>query len=351
MAVIPLSRRSTESTPPGKMVGWVWDGSGRGTISLITSCLGTVFLCTWIVIHPRVYKRESRATLHKVALFFKTILAPEFIAVEGLQEWAQCQRMTQECADFTGGEFKLIHAFYISMLALRYRTPKGDRVIWPNQYTWLLEQRLISWEDHANWGFRSMISVIRASFLVFYAVHDAGCIPSASLGTVLIAPFVDVATLVSTYRIAGTIPILSPIAPFSILFKTLRRFIRNKWLSRDSIAQYVRANEHNGEKYRIAIIHAEDDYDIPWHHSQLVFWHAVNASIPAGISYEELEDKKIDAKADLGAAGSMMQWKTDYGVIREEILKTGLHDVVMGYPVVTMAVMRFFEAADPSFTQ
>lgn len=152
MAVIPLSRRSTNSTSPEKMVGWVWDSSGRGTISLITSCLGTVFLCTWIVIHPRVYKREYQATLHKVALFFKTILAPEFIAVEGLQEWAQCQRMTRECADFTGGEFKLIHAFYISMLALRYRTPKGDRVIWPNQYTWLLEQRLISWEDHANWG-------------------------------------------------------------------------------------------------------------------------------------------------------------------------------------------------------
>lgn len=45
-----------------------------------------------------------------------------------------------------------------------------------------------------------------------------------------------------------------------------------------------------------------------------------------------------------------MEWRTDNGVIREEILKTGLHDVVMGYPVVTMAVMRSFEAVDPSFT-
>jgi abhydrolase domain-containing protein 12 len=45
-----------------------------------------------------------------------------------------------------------------------------------------------------------------------------------------------------------------------------------------------------------------------------------------------------------------MEWKTDNGVIREEILKTGLHDVIMGYPVVTRAVMRMFEAVDPSFT-
>lgn len=195
---------------------------------------------------------------------------------------------------------------------------------------------------------QSMGTAVAIAVSKHLALQDT---PIVFAGTVLVAPFVDVATLVSTYRIAGTIPILSPIARFPILFKTLQRFIRDKWLSRDSIAQYVRANEHNGEKYRIAIVHAEDDYDIPWHHSQLVFWHAVNASIPAGISYEELEDKKTDAKADLGAAGSMMQWKTDCGVIREEILKTGLHDVVMGYPIVTMADMRFFEAADPSFTQ
>ncbi|KAJ5097267.1 hypothetical protein N7456_007988 [Penicillium angulare] len=174
--------------------------------------------------------------------------------------------------------------------------------------------------------------------------------PVIFAGTVLVAPFVDVATLVSTYRIAGTIPIMGPIATIPFLFKYLQRFIRDKWLSKDSIAQYIRANEFNEKKYRLAIIHAEDDYDIPWHHSQLLFWHAVNASIPTGITYEELEEKRVDTMADLGAAGSVMEWKTNHGVIREEILKTGLHDVIMGYPVVSMAVMRFFEAADPSFT-
>lgn len=134
------------------------------------------------------------------------------------------------------------------------------------------------------------------------AVQDP---PIVFAGTVLVAPFVDVATLVSTYRIAGTVPILSPLARFPFLFKYLQRFIRDKWLSKDCIAQYIRANELNGEEYRIAIIHAEDDFDIPWHHSQLVFWHAVNASMPAGISYDDLEQKKLDSKADLGAGGGL----------------------------------------------
>lgn len=44
-----------------------------------------------------------------------------------------------------------------------------------------------------------------------------------------------------------------------------------------------------------------------------------------------------------------MEWRTQNGIIREEILKTGLHDVTMGDPVITMAVMRIFEAADPPF--
>jgi abhydrolase domain-containing protein 12 len=86
------------------------------------------------------------------------------------------------------------------------------------------------------------------------------------------------------------------------------------------------------------------------HHTPVVFWHAINASVPAGISYGQLNLKKLESRIDLSAAGSVMEWRTDYGVIREEILKSGLHDVVLGYPVVTMAVMRSFEAADPSFT-
>ncbi|KAL8829673.1 MAG: hypothetical protein Q9191_001882 [Dirinaria sp. TL-2023a] len=121
--------------------------------------------------------------------------------------------------------------------------------------------------------------------------------PVIFAGTVLVAPFLDVATLVSTYR--------------------------------------------------LTIIHAEDDYDIPWHHSELVFWHAINATTPRGINYNELEELKIQLKTNLGAAGSVVEWRTENGIIREEILKTGLHDVVMGNPVVTMAVMRIFEAANP----
>jgi abhydrolase domain-containing protein 12 len=173
--------------------------------------------------------------------------------------------------------------------------------------------------------------------------------PVVFTGTVLVALFVDVATLVATYRVAGSIPILSPLAKFPLLFNYLRTFIQDKWSSKDRIAEYIQANEANMEKYRLTVIHAEDDYDIPWHHTPTLFWHAVNATVPGGISYDELEEKKYKSKMDLDAAGSVMEWRTENGVIREEILKYGLHDFIMGYPVITMAVMHIFEARDPSF--
>lgn len=171
--------------------------------------------------------------------------------------------------------------------------------------------------------------------------------PVVFAGAVLVAPFADVATLVATYRIGGTIPILSPLARFPLLLRYLSTFIDDKWLSKDRIAGYVRANEANGEKYRLTLVHAEDDYDIPSHHTEILFWRAVNATSRWGVSYDELEQAKIESKIDLGAAGSVVEWRTENGVIREEILKTGLHDVVMGSSVVTVAVMRIFAAASP----
>ncbi|KAI4850575.1 alpha/beta-hydrolase [Aureobasidium sp. EXF-8846] len=161
---------------------------------------------------------------------------------------------------------------------------------------------------------------------------------------ILTAPFVDVITLVSTYSIAGTIPLLGPVAKVPMLFNYLRRYIHDKWSTKERIASYVKANEDNKVKYRIAMIHAEDDYDIPWKHTPQLFWHAINGTKAQNISFEELDLLKAKLRVDNGPAGSVVEWKTDNGIIREEILKYGLHDVIMGNPVVTLAVMRMLNS-------
>lgn len=176
--------------------------------------------------------------------------------------------------------------------------------------------------------------------------------PTLFAGMVLVAPLADVATLTSTYRVGGTIPILSPLASFPKFHAFLNKFILSKWPSKDKLADFVRfceaMNHQQQPKYHVTVIHAEDDTDIPWSHSDTVFWHAVNASTPTGISYGQLEKEKQDTRTPLGAGGWVVERRSENGVVREEIVKHGFHDVIMSYPVVSLVVLRAFHSVDPA---
>ncbi len=95
-------------------------------------------------------------------------------------------------------------------------------------------------------------------------------------------------------------------------------------------------------KYDIAIIHAEDDYDIPWEHSDDLFEQAMNATreFEATLSFGSLEMAKDRDRVWLGAGGWEVEWTGRGGIIREQIVKHGLHDRIMSYPVVSLAVAR-----------
>ncbi|KAK3168346.1 hypothetical protein OEA41_004793 [Lepraria neglecta] len=118
----------------------------------------------------------------------------------------------------------------------------------------------------------------------------------------------------------------------------------------DRIAEFVKRSENDigVEKYNITFIHAKDDTDIPCFHTEGVFWHAINATFPTGINYEDLGREKELKKKDLAAGGWAVEWQTKRGVIREEIVRYRLHDKIMAYPVVSMAVLRAFQSVDPA---
>ncbi|KAI7084949.1 hypothetical protein KC356_g6296 [Hortaea werneckii] len=143
------SHQSNSST---ELVGWQDESSGRGSLSIVLSCLYTTAICTWVVIHARIDRREKFRVAHKLALCFKTFIAPEFIAVEAAQEWTQAQRTVRDAAKYTDAGMKLVQAYYIGMFGIRYRTSEGTRVLWPNQFQWLLEQGHFEWSHHPEWG-------------------------------------------------------------------------------------------------------------------------------------------------------------------------------------------------------
>ena len=146
------SQNTTDSIDHSDLVGWMPETQGRGTLTLLASCLATIMLCTWIVIHPRICTRRKHRSLHKLALWVKTIIAPEFIAVEAAQEWIQARKVAKEASKTTNGEFCIVQSFYLGMFGLQNRTCYGTKIIWPNQFLWLLNQGLLNWNDHKEWG-------------------------------------------------------------------------------------------------------------------------------------------------------------------------------------------------------
>jgi abhydrolase domain-containing protein 12 len=183
--------------------------------------------------------------------------------------------------------------------------------------------------------------------------HFASRSPPVSFaGVLLVASFSDVASLTATYRIGGLLPVLSPVAKIPKLLNFFHGFLQSTWLNKDRIADFVRRSERSkgSERFHITLIHAEDDTDVPCVHTKTLWRHAIN-SLKSKDTSDESEPEGEFTKTDLGAGGWVEERRTEKGVLRVHILRYGLHDRLMAYPVTGMAVLRAFQEADPTFAQ
>jgi len=179
--------------------------------------------------------------------------------------------------------------------------------------------------------------------------------PVSCAGLVVTASFSDIATLTTTYRIGGVIPVLSPVAKIRPLFGYFVRHLQSTWLNTDRIQSLIR----NSERFYINFIHAEDDPDIPYAHTETLVRHAIEAAGPANTDTvsssskdalrEQIEHAIEEKKTELGQGGWFMEWPTEKGMIRQDFLKYGVHDKVMAYPVVAFSVLRAFQSVDSNF--
>ncbi|PVI05462.1 hypothetical protein DM02DRAFT_639395 [Periconia macrospinosa] len=107
--------------------------------------------------------------------------------------------------------------------------------------------------------------------------------PTLFAGMVLVAPMADVETTTRTYKIAGALPLISPISMTDLTTPKM--------------------------------------------------------------TTEDFAAAKEQEKVSLGAEGWEVEWKSVGGVVREKILKHGLYDRIMSYPVVSLTFARAFKTA------
>ncbi|KAN0076543.1 hypothetical protein V8E54_006685 [Elaphomyces granulatus] len=66
----------------GRVHGWISEPSGRGTASVLYTCLITIFLCVWSAMHINIPERNKSKTenfFYKVKIAVLAIIAPEFV--------------------------------------------------------------------------------------------------------------------------------------------------------------------------------------------------------------------------------------------------------------------------------
>jgi hypothetical protein len=80
-------------------VGWVSDPDGRGTFSLILSCLLTLGLCVWSAVHlniPQKGEGQGEFWLRRVKWSLCGVLIPELVVLLAWRQQTSAARLTNE---------------------------------------------------------------------------------------------------------------------------------------------------------------------------------------------------------------------------------------------------------------
>ncbi|MCJ1403662.1 GTP-binding protein of the rab/ypt [Xylographa trunciseda] len=131
-------------------------------------------------------------------------------------------------------------------------------------------------------------------------------------GIALIAAFSDLPTLLLTYAAGGVVPFLSPLRIYPKAQHLFSRKIKDTWKTRDRLANMVRRSRN----LDLILIHAKNDRDIPWTHSNTLFYTAVNATSERGMNCKQIDGVK--QHIDLGAQGWTNVWSaaTNHGGLK-----------------------------------
>ena len=151
------------------------------------------------------------------------------------------------------------------------------------------------------------------------AEHFATSSPRVEFaGVILVAAFTDLPTLLLTYAIGGIFPVLSPLRPYPALQRFAVSHAKDTWNTSQRLQHYVRASR----KVRLYLIHAKNDFEIQWQHSEALFYVTTNATSSEGLTRQQIDKAKTTIHT--GDGGSINTWNAGgTKVIREEIVPYG----------------------------
>lgn len=113
--------------------GWVSTDCGRGTSDILWSCLATVLLCVWTVIHlpvPLYRGQQLLSTRQKlvrsgIGPALISVIAPEFLAFTAVNELINFWLNREEIRRLAQIDWTLTHQFFLDMGGACLMSPSG----------------------------------------------------------------------------------------------------------------------------------------------------------------------------------------------------------------------------------
>ncbi|BFZ63135.1 hypothetical protein YB2330_004255 [Saitoella coloradoensis] len=150
----------------------------------------------------------------------------------------------------------------------------------------------------------------------------------ASQGTYIrallpICGFASLTQIITTYRLVGVVPILSPLRVYPLIQKfIINNFLYEKWDSATRLRSF--ADKTRGKDVSITIMHSVYDMDIPYASSRLLFQSAITGSLHVGQDMTSAMDdmdptvapdfaKDLVDKRTIGSGGSVYTFKGGEG--------------------------------------
>ncbi|EON68192.1 hypothetical protein W97_07341 [Coniosporium apollinis CBS 100218] len=166
--------------------GWVDSPDTRGTIDIVWSCLGTLFLCSWGVLCLNVPAASDgywRILGRKLRWMCLAIYGPEFILTSAMGQWYPARASVRAFRLLGHEEWTLRHAFFADMGGVALAMPDGALApVNAYQLLYLVKEgytpmpqiplQAINDKDKAN-GFARLIVVLQTVWFVSKCIGRA----------------------------------------------------------------------------------------------------------------------------------------------------------------------------------
>lgn len=116
----PINSTSSYNAPDssGLAQGWVAQPNGRGTLSILLSCITTMFLCSWSVLCLNIPEPEGRRwgfVKYKLRWQLFAIFFPEVVTSMAAEQWESANQSVQEFRRLGYPHWTMRHAFFADM--------------------------------------------------------------------------------------------------------------------------------------------------------------------------------------------------------------------------------------------